>query len=1213
MWLQRGGGALQGRQVTRRALHGAGTGPHYDRRSSRPSRRFATPVSVPAPGHRSGRPPDPEGRAIATPPPVEPDPESDDVDLSEEPHPSGDGAPSGGPDAEEVPTPVEETSEDASASDEWSAAALGLDEEAGPADADADELPGDRDVVVGSGVPPVVAVVVTRDPGPWFRDTLRGLERQDYAQLEVLVVDNGGSEDPTEVVADELPGAFVKRLESDEGFSAAANAALESVEGAPFLLFLHDDVVLGDGAVTTLVAEAFRANAGLVGPKVVDWDDRSVLRSVGLAVDNQGAVAELVDPGELDQGQHDSARAVFAVSSACMLARADLVSSLGGFSRDIPFFGEDVDLCWRAHLAGATVQFCPRAAVAHRGRFSDRRPVEDADRFRLRHQGRMVLANSSARRLLTIVPTLAVLVLVDLLGSLLTGRFRRAGDTLAAVAATAWAAPRILRARRANRRARRVPDSDFEALFHRGSYRLRSLVRRDDGENRLAAATRSSRDLVRGLTTTSSRAAAALLVAGVVFAVVGARGLVTGEVVSLRELAALGARPGDLVSQWWSGWRPTGLGEAAVAPGIVPAAGALAWLLGGASRFVARLFVLAPLLVGAIGAWKLLVRTGSMRGRSAAFVVYALNPVALNAVATGRFQALVAYAAAPWLLRRVAAHAGVEPFGDRREQRPTMVRHLAGNALLLGGVSAASPLAAVLLALSVAVLGLAAPAGRQLGGGAMAVRSLGGLLLGVPLWLPWLVGAVRDGDLASLTGVWATRAALPGTADLVTGTIGPVRPGVLGWGIVVAAAVPLLTGRSWRFGWAVGGWVLMAVSWTATVLLSRSDLVGGAGVALFLVPAALGAAVAVAMGPMAFEEDVLAGDFGLPQILSGLALVALVVGLLPVAVASSNGRWYQPEGDFARTLRTLGTPGRTRTVWLGDPDVLPVAGWTFAGGAGLSVGVTEDLEPLITQRYRLDGGAGVAELESALAAALDGRTARLGSLLAPMGVRYVLVVDRPAPQPFAGRQVPPPAGSVAALEEQLDLSRLPVSPGLSLFEVGGTWPARSDVTGLDLPRRGGPAAAAALPPASAPRPVLRRGGGTSFSGPIEAGAVVAQSVSADADWRLTTDGRTARREPLLGWAQQYRVRGGGGGRLSYATPLESRGLQAVQVVALVGLLVVVGRRRRLAAPPARRRPSAGEPIVVVAPPSDAPSEPSDPAPASRTSDDPGRTDAEERP
>jgi len=119
-------------------------------------------------------------------------------------------------------------------------------------------------------VPPVVAVVITNDPGPWLEETLRSLAEQDYPALSVLVLDNGSADDPTARIAAAMPKAFVRRRGAEGGFAAAANEAIGVVEGAMFLLFCHDDVALDHDAVRVMVEEAYRSNAAIVGPKVVD-------------------------------------------------------------------------------------------------------------------------------------------------------------------------------------------------------------------------------------------------------------------------------------------------------------------------------------------------------------------------------------------------------------------------------------------------------------------------------------------------------------------------------------------------------------------------------------------------------------------------------------------------------------------------------------------------------------------------------------------------------------------------------------------------------------------------------------------------------------------------------------------------------------------------------------------------------------------------------
>src|SRR6202161_1274132 len=121
--------------------------------------------------------------------------------------------------------------------------------------------------------PPVVAVIVTCDPGPWFAEMLRAFAAQEYPELSVLVLDAGGAEDPSATVAAELPGAFVRLLGVNRGFGASANEALTMVEGASHFLFCHDDIAPAPDAVHQLVEESYRSNAGVGAPKLVSWDD----------------------------------------------------------------------------------------------------------------------------------------------------------------------------------------------------------------------------------------------------------------------------------------------------------------------------------------------------------------------------------------------------------------------------------------------------------------------------------------------------------------------------------------------------------------------------------------------------------------------------------------------------------------------------------------------------------------------------------------------------------------------------------------------------------------------------------------------------------------------------------------------------------------------------------------------------------------------------
>src|SRR5271169_4584259 len=98
--------------------------------------------------------------------------------------------------------------------------------------------------------PPVVAVVVSSDPGPWLEECLEALVGQDYANLSIFVIDAASHEPIAARVAAIGPGIFLKRLEENAGFGPSANVVLELVEGATYFLFCHDDVLPAPDALT---------------------------------------------------------------------------------------------------------------------------------------------------------------------------------------------------------------------------------------------------------------------------------------------------------------------------------------------------------------------------------------------------------------------------------------------------------------------------------------------------------------------------------------------------------------------------------------------------------------------------------------------------------------------------------------------------------------------------------------------------------------------------------------------------------------------------------------------------------------------------------------------------------------------------------------------------------------------------------------------------
>ncbi|MGN6610469.1 MAG: glycosyltransferase, partial [Angustibacter sp.] len=224
----------------------------------------------------------------------------------------------------------------------------------------------------------VVAVVVCHDGEPWLPRALDALSRQTRRPDVVVAVDTGSTDASPALVRQALGDDHVVTAARDCGFGAAVRRGLEHAstlvaagaddadgEVTGWLWVLHDDCAPDPRALELLLdTAAASSSVGVVGPKLVAWDDPHRLLEAGLTVSRAGRRSTFLDGVERDQGQHDHRSDVLAVSSAGLLVRQGVWDELGGFDPALKLLRDDIDLCWRAHLAGHRVLLAPRAVVA---------------------------------------------------------------------------------------------------------------------------------------------------------------------------------------------------------------------------------------------------------------------------------------------------------------------------------------------------------------------------------------------------------------------------------------------------------------------------------------------------------------------------------------------------------------------------------------------------------------------------------------------------------------------------------------------------------------------------------------------------------------------------------------------------------------------------------------------------------------------------------
>ena len=913
-----------------------------------------------------------------------------------------------------------------------------------------------------TAAPPVVVVMVVHDPGDWFAETLASLASQDYPDVRLVALLTAATGSATsELIRQTFPAAVVRTVEGNPGFGPVVNQALSLVDGTDgFFLVLHDDVALSEDAVSNLVEEAFRSNAAVVGPKLVEWDAPDVLQHVGLDCDRAGQLVEVVDPGERDQEQHDSVRDVFALPSACLLVRNDVFREVGGFAANIPFLGEELELSWRVHLLGARVLVNPAAVVRHRGAFATRATMRNLVTRRERHRVRTVMTCAPLSQLPLVALRLLIGSVLELVVGSFAGRGQDALASLRAVAALAVDAPLIVERRRTLRSLRRVPGREVTALQLRSSARIASFVRH---RRALREQHTSEVPVVGAVSTPVARSTTFVALAIIAVLILGNRGFIWGQLSGIGQTSALlssGMSPLDAAREYLLGWSPNWFGATGPAPTYLGAMAVLGVLFFGNYAALLTAIMVGAFFVAAVGAWRLCGVVGDSRVRLFGAAVYLAIPVGVMAARDGRRDAIILWALLPWLLdfarrvagllpdpREVARETSVRSTGDRRAQL------LASLVLLVAAAATFAPATTVVVALLAALLLAAAPlTATPWRASAWLVASLLFAVAGAAvLHVPWSVDFVGADWWQRLLGAGhpATQASLLHIASFGVGNA------VWRW-LVVAAYLPVVVAalalRGARAAWPTRALLMVAVPVVLQFAAERGVLAARLPEPLMLAAiSSLGMSLAAAV---MFAEFIGGRRKALTwrQLFAVASLAGVVVASLPTLVASLDGRWSQPDDTLGRLAGQLPAQdtGDYAVLYIGDARLMPAASASIATRdgasgneqfAGLAYGILHDGGATGLDTLPAAPSTMTVALSRAVDVLVTGESLRAGRLLAPLAVRYVVVPLRDSTL-YASR----PLGEVtenelvARISDQLDFRRVYTATDLVIFENAAALP-----------------------------------------------------------------------------------------------------------------------------------------------------------------------------
>ena len=277
-----------------------------------------------------------------------------------------------------------------------------------------------------NNAPFVFVIVLNYNGRKYLKDCLSSLESQTYADCRVIVCDNASTDDSIEYIKHNFPSTIIIQNKKNLGFAEGNNVAIKFAlkQGTDYVFLLNNDTVLEKDLIERLVKVAKINNKiGIVGPKILDIRDTSFVQEIGWTCDIFGFPIAIRE----EKSGKQTISEVFYVSGCAMLIKQELLDRVGLFDEEYFMFAEDLDLCWRAQLAGYLILVDRAARVYHASGGSitggiisarvikDRSYTTDVRRIFLREKNtlRTLIKNYSRGNLIKIIPFYLALLLME--------------------------------------------------------------------------------------------------------------------------------------------------------------------------------------------------------------------------------------------------------------------------------------------------------------------------------------------------------------------------------------------------------------------------------------------------------------------------------------------------------------------------------------------------------------------------------------------------------------------------------------------------------------------------------------------------------------------------------------------------------------------------------------------------------------------------------
>lgn len=330
-------------------------------------------------------------------------------------------------------------------------------------------------------------IILTYNSERDIDECISSIQNQSYKNFEIIIVDNASQDTTVDIVNSKYPGITFLQTGSNAGYAAGNNAGIVNAKGDYIIIINPDTVAEPDWLVELIKPFETTGDVSITTSKILLYNNKELINTCGNHAHFSGL--SFCRGQSMPSSEYRTPEYIGTFSGCSFAIRREVVENLGGFDPDFFLYMEDVDLSWRARLAGYKIMYVPTSIIYHKFEFT---MAPWKEYYLERNRYIMLLKNYRVKTLVLLFPALAMVELITLGFAIKNGPSYLANK----LNAYRWVLAnisKILKKRRIVQRSRKISDKQLieklefnilpeqlisnNPLYHVGTYLINYILK----------------------------------------------------------------------------------------------------------------------------------------------------------------------------------------------------------------------------------------------------------------------------------------------------------------------------------------------------------------------------------------------------------------------------------------------------------------------------------------------------------------------------------------------------------------------------------------------------------------------------------------------------------------------------------------------------------------------------------------------------------------